>query len=165
MHDDQVKAALDGATNLTPPTSKCPKQEPFMLALVKALFGKLDPKVTLNVSVRACLTCSFFTLVWAGKFTIPSLNSFNPTVHIKHSDIWMAMDHHGYHIMVFHLPCMKCFKEGKDMYCSAQPGVINSISELENHLAIIVFCIQPFPRHFFTFKHTSSLKCYISLIF
>ena len=30
------------------------------------------------------------------------------------------------------------------------------------YLEIIVFCIQPFPRHFFTLKCALSLKCYIS---
>ena len=101
------------------------------LSLVKALFGKLDPKVPLDAIVRACLTCSFFTLAQVGKFSIPSLDSFNPTVYIKHSDVRMAMDHHSYHIMVFCLPCMKCSREGKDVYCSAnQESSILSLSWL-----------------------------------
>ena len=62
MDDNQVKAALDGTTVLAPPTSKQPKQEPFTLSLIEALLGKLNPKVPLDTTVRACLACSFFTL-------------------------------------------------------------------------------------------------------
>jgi hypothetical protein len=66
MNDAQVKAALDGTTNLAPPSLKCPKREPFTISLIEMLFSKLDTNNPLNASVRSCLAVSFFTLARGG---------------------------------------------------------------------------------------------------
>ena len=36
------------------------------------------------------------------------------------------------------------------------------IPEVQRFGSVIVFCVQPFPHHFFTLKCALSLKCYIS---
>ena len=43
----------------------------------------------------------------------------------SHSDVWTTMDLHNQHITVFWLPHTKCSKDGEDVYCVAQPGVID----------------------------------------
>jgi hypothetical protein len=47
MDEAQVKATLNGAANLAPPSSKHPKRELFTVSLIKMLFSKLDPSVHL----------------------------------------------------------------------------------------------------------------------
>jgi len=151
MNDVQVKAALDGATNLAPPSSKRPKREPFTLALIEMLFSKLDANDPLDASVRSCLAISFFTLVRGGEFTVSSLNSFDLGIHIKRSDVSTTTDRHNLPVTVFRIPRTKCSKDGEDVYCAAQPEPINPISELDNHLAINN---PPANSHLFAYRHT-----------
>jgi hypothetical protein len=153
MDNNQVKAALDGATNLAPPSSKRPKREPFTLPLIEMLFSKLDPSDPLDASVRACLATSFFTLVRIGEFTVSSLDSFIPSANIKRSDVRYATDRHGHHVTVFKIPRTKCSRDGEDVYCAAQPGPINPISELENHFSINN---PPADGHLFAYLHSGT---------
>ena len=100
MDNTQVKATLNGTANLAPPSSKHPKREPFTIPLVEMLFSKLDHN-PLDAAVRTCLSTSFFTLTRVGEFTIPALDGFDPTIHIKHSDVSAAMDRHRLHVIIF----------------------------------------------------------------
>ena len=153
MDDNQVKAALDGAANLAPPSSKRPKREPFTLTLIEMLFSKLDPSDPLDATVRACLATSFFTLVRTGEFTVSALDSFDPAVDIKRSDVRSATDRHGHHVTVFRIPRTKCSKDGEDVYCAAQPGPINPTAELENHFSVNN---PPADSHLFAYVHAAS---------
>ena len=104
MNNAQVKTALVGTTNLAPPSSKCPKRDPFTLPLIETLFSKLNPKEPLDMSVRACLAISFFTLAWLDKFTVSSFDSFDTMVHVKQPDVHMAM-HQKFQEWWRHLLC------------------------------------------------------------
>jgi hypothetical protein len=150
MDDTQVKAALNGAATLAPPSSKRPKREPFTLALIEMLFSKLDPNDPLDVSVRTCLSSSFFTLVRGGEFTVSSLDSFDPAIHIKPSDVRTTTDRQGLHVTVFRLPRTKCSELGEDVYCAPQPGPINPSAELDNHYSINN---PPANGHLFAYLH------------
>ena len=153
MDDNQVKAALDGTTNLAPPSSKRPKREPFTLMLIEMLFSKLDPTDLLEAAVRACLATSFFTLVWTGEFTVSALDSFDLAADIKHSDIRSATDRNGHHVTVFKIPCTKCSKDSEDVYCTAQLGPVNPIAKLENHFSTN----NPLHNsHLFAYVHAAS---------
>ena len=154
MDDIQVKTALDGAPKLAPPTLKRPKWEPFTLALIEKLFSQLDHADPLDISVRACLAISFFTLAHTSEFTVPSLDSFNPVTHIKCSDICTTVDRHNNHITVFRLPCTKSSRDGEDVYCAAQLGSVCPISELGNHLLVN----NPADSsHLFAYSHSGAL--------
>jgi hypothetical protein len=87
MDDMQVKAALKGAAALAPPSLKRPKQAPFTISLLESLFSKLDPNVPLDTAVRACLAIFFFTLARCGEFTVPSIDAFDPSIHVKCSNV------------------------------------------------------------------------------
>jgi hypothetical protein len=115
------------------------------------LFSKLDANDPLDASVRSCLAVSFFTLVRGGEFTVPSLNSFDPEIHIKRSDVSTTTDRHNLPVTVFRIPHTKCSKDGEDVYCAAQPEPINPISELDNHLSINN---PPANSHLFAYRHT-----------
>ena len=151
MDEAQVKAALNGATNLAPPSSKCPKREPFTVSLIRMLFSKLDFSDPIDVSVRACLTISCFTLAQGGELTVPSIDGFNSTIHIKCSDVCDKTDCHGHQVTVFRIPHTKCSKDGEDVYCAAQPHPVNPISELNNQLTVND---PPVNSHLFAYHHS-----------
>jgi hypothetical protein len=153
MDDAQVHAALTGATSLAPPSSKRPKREPFTTTLIEVLFSKLDPLDPLDASVRSCLSNSFFTLVRGGEFTVPSLDGFDPAIHIKRSDVREKQDRHGHLVTQFTLPRTKCSKDGEDVYCAAQPSTVNPIAELNNQFAIND---PPADAHLFAYRHGNS---------
>ena len=107
----------------------------------------------LDTSMRACLTTTFFTLVQAREFTVTLLDSFDPAIHIKCSDVKATVAQHNNHATVFSLPCTKCLKDGKDVYCAAQPGTVNPISELKIHISVNNL---PANGHLFTYIYTGS---------
>lgn len=162
MDDAQVKAALTGATNLAPPTSKRPKREPFTVSLIETICTKLDPKDHLDASVRACLVNAFYTLARIGEFTVPSIDSFDPTTHIKRSDVREAQDRHGHLVTVFRIPRTKCSNAGEDVYCAAQPGLVDPLAELNNHFQIN----NPPPNaHLFSYPHLNGFRPLTKRIF
>ncbi|KAG2036468.1 hypothetical protein BDR03DRAFT_865976, partial [Suillus americanus] len=90
----------------------------------------------LHAAVYACLTTSFFTLACTREFTIPSLTSFDPQMHVKVSDLCFEVDWHGFKVTVFRLPCTKSSHTGQDVYWVAQSGLADPEAALNNHLAI-----------------------------
>ena len=103
--------------------------------------------------MRSCLSTSFYTLTCGGEFTIPSIEGFNPTIHLKHSDVWHQQDHHGFKVTVFNIPHMKCSKDGEDVYFAAQTGLVNPLAELNNQYTINN---SPMNAHLFTYHHGNS---------
>ena len=118
MDDMQVKATLEGASALTPPSSKRPKRAPFTISLPESLFSKLDPKDPLDAAVRSCLAVSFFALARCGEFTVSSIDAFDPSIHIKCSDVHEEWDQNDFLVPAFWLPWTKCVRTGEDVYCA-----------------------------------------------
>ncbi|KAG2339695.1 hypothetical protein BDR05DRAFT_977663 [Suillus weaverae] len=128
-HHDQVSSALEGGKHLAPPTSTRPKRAAFTVELLSNLHAAFDLTTPLHAAVYACLTTSFFTLMHMGEFTVPSLQRFDPAIHVK-------TDRNGFEVTVFHLPRTKVALAGEDVYWAAQSGVIDPQATLTNHLTI-----------------------------
>jgi hypothetical protein len=151
MDDAQVKAALTGATNLAPPSSKRPKRAPFTVTLIEKLLTALDMSTPLDAAVAACLTTTFYTVARTGEFTVPAINKFDPTIHIKRSDIRRGEDRHGFQVTVFAIPRTKCSHNGEDVYWAIQEGISNPDAALRNHFEVN----NPSPSsHLFSYKHS-----------
>jgi hypothetical protein len=86
MNDAKIKATLTGTTILAPPTSKRLKRAPVMISLMEQIFTKLNLKDPLDAA-DSCFSTTFYTVAHAGEFTIPSLNVFDPSLHVKPSDV------------------------------------------------------------------------------
>ena len=52
-----------------------------------AIHENLDLRTSFNAAVFACLTITFWAIARLGEFTIPKLNSFNPKVYMKYSNL------------------------------------------------------------------------------
>ncbi|GBE78928.1 hypothetical protein SCP_0201250 [Sparassis crispa] len=137
MNHTEMKAVLDGAVILAPPTSKRPKRLPFTIDFIIALRSTMDLSLPLDAAVYACLTTTFFCAAWLGEFTLPTLGAFNTTIHVKRSNIRLGEDRHGLRVTVFHLPRTKCSpQDGEDVYWAQQDGLADPAAALANHFAV-----------------------------
>ncbi|KAG2347327.1 hypothetical protein BDR05DRAFT_876434 [Suillus weaverae] len=148
--------ALKGATQLAPPSSKCPKRAPFTVELIAKIHSVLDMLQLLHAAIFACLTTSFFTIACTGEFTVPSLVSFHADLssHIKIQDIRYDEDHNGFEVVVFMLPHTKASQVGEEVYWAVQSGIINLQAALSNHLAMNQ---PPLSAAVFSWQHPAGL--------
>lgn len=155
MDEPQVKAALTGAALLAPPTSKRPKRAPITIDLMERIFQKLDLTEPLDAAVAGCFSTTYYSVSRTGEFTIPSLNAFNPSLHVKPSDISNRIDRNNLEVTVFHLPKTKCSDEGEDVFWSEQRGITDPKANLQNH-----FRVNNPPRDgpLFTYRHHKGLR-------
>lgn len=155
MNFPEMKAALDGAVLLAPPSSSKPKRCPLLINILTAISNKLDLSKPLDASVHGCLTSTFFSAARLGEFTLPSLKAFDPTRHVKRSDILLRQDRHSCKVTVFHLPRTKCSIDGEDVYWAAQTGIIDPEAALANHFAINN---PPHDKPLFSWRHPQGLR-------
>lgn len=132
----QVSAALQGAARLAPPTSKRTKRNPFTVACLESIRSALDLSSPLDAAVYACLLTSFFSLARLGEMTVRSLSCFEPSTHVKPSNIRHDEDRHGLSVTVLHLPQTKMSPSGEDIYFARQSGLADPHHALLNHLSI-----------------------------
>ena len=155
MNSAEMKAALDGATILSPPKSKKPKRKPLTIITITAIAGRLNLSQPLDSTVYACLTTTFYSAARLGEFTIPPLKAFGPSQHIKPSDICWDQDQHGHQVIVFHLPHTKSSPSGEDVYWSDQHGPSDPQAALCNHLTINN---PPNDKALFSWRHPQGLR-------
>lgn len=136
MNTIEMKAALDGATILAPPTSKRPKRAPLTVAVIVSITERLDLTKPLDAAVYGCLSTTFYSAARLGEFTVSSLKTFDPTRHVKPSDIRRDEDRHGLQVTVFGLPRTKTSLSGEDVYWSAQIGPSDPEAALANHFNV-----------------------------
>ena len=155
MKTAEMKAALDGAVILAPPSSKRPKRSPFTIPIVLSLLSKFNLSKPLDAAVFSCLTTTFFAAARLGEFTIPSLKAFNTSHHVKRSDIRWDQDRHGNKVTVFKLPRTKTSISGEDVFWSMQEGPADPFSALANHFRVND---PPPDQPLFSWKHSNGIR-------
>jgi len=134
---NELKAILDGATALAPPSSKRQKCEPFTPAIIISLRQLLDLNDPRDAAVFACLTTTFYSIARLGEFTVPAINAFNPTKHITRAHVSEVTDRNGLPVTKFHLPSTKSSPtEGEDAFWSEQQGLSDPKAALNNHFRV-----------------------------
>lgn len=127
---------LKVAKNLTPSSSKQKKRPPCKVNFMASILQKLDPNNPLDATVGSCLMMAFYSVARAGEFTVWNLSAFDPSIHVKCSDIRHEADQNGLATTVFHLPCMKMSQTGEDIFWAKQKRPTDPDSALNNHLWI-----------------------------
>ena len=155
MKTAEMKAALDGAIILAPPSSKRPKRSPITIPIIISLLSKFDISKPLDAAVFACLTTTFFAAARLGEFTLPSLKAFVPSHHVKRSDIRWDQDRHGNKVTVFKLPRTKTAIAGEDVFWSSQEGPSDPLSALANHFRIND---PPPDQPLFSWRHPNGIR-------
>jgi hypothetical protein len=88
----QIDALLKAAKNLTPETSKKPKRQPYTLNYIEKILAKLDQDDSADATVHACLTTNFWASARVGETTVPSLEGFDPALHISIENVKEVVD-------------------------------------------------------------------------
>ena len=155
MNAPEMKAALDGAAILAPPSSRRPKRLPMTIDIINSLATRFDTSKPLNAAVFACLTTAFFSAARLGEFTLPTLKSFIPDQHVKPSDVRCDQDRHGLKVTAFRLPHTKASIDGEDVYWADQPGVSDPQAALAKHFTVNN---PPQDQPLFSWRHSNGLR-------
>ncbi|KIK73354.1 hypothetical protein PAXRUDRAFT_178672, partial [Paxillus rubicundulus Ve08.2h10] len=87
--------------------------------------------------VFACLMISFYSLARLGELLVKTLKAFEPTKHVKRSDVVMDVeDWHGLKATKIRIPETKTTKTGKDIFYAEQSNLSDPKAALENHFTI-----------------------------
>jgi hypothetical protein len=154
IEPNELKAILDGATALAPPSSKRSKRAPFTPDIICKIYNQLDLNTPLDAAFFACLTTTFYCIARLGEFTVPTIKAnFDPAKYISRGHVTVTIDRHGLRVTKFHLPRTKTSPTGEETYWAAQEGLSNPESALENH-----FRVNPAGQeaHLFAWKHPTS---------
>ncbi|KIJ11617.1 hypothetical protein PAXINDRAFT_15527 [Paxillus involutus ATCC 200175] len=125
-----------------PALRPCPSQhvveedprEPYTVDMLASIWTHLNLSSPLHTAVFACLTTAFYATARIGELTTKTLHSFNPTMHIKPSNVREEWDHQGNMVMNFHLPKLKSAPNGEDINWARQNGLSDPSAAFENHM-------------------------------
>lgn len=153
INSEELRAILEGASRLAPPSSKRPLREPFRVDTLELFHSLLDPESHKDAAIFACLTVVFYCVARLGEFTVQSIKHFDPTKHITRAHVSYLHDLKGLPVARFRIPWTKTSPTGEDTQCAPLEGVTNPIGALERH-----FHINPADpdAHLFAWKHPTS---------
>ena len=150
LNHAEMDTLLQAAQHSAPPTSCQPKHLLYTPAYISTLREHLNLSTPLHSAVFACLTTTFYTAARLSKFTVPNLQSFNPAIHVKPSNISLKHDRNGLATTVFHLPHTKISRNSEDVFWAKQNGCTNPEAAWHNHLRINQ---PPLHGHLFMYHH------------
>jgi hypothetical protein len=83
IEPNELKAILDRATALAPPSLKRLKRAPFTPKFICKICSQLDLSSLLDTAVFACLTTTFYCIARLGEFTVLRIkDKFDPSKYI-----------------------------------------------------------------------------------
>lgn len=153
LNEPEIEALLKAAEKLTPPSSKRKKRRPYTIDFIAALRVHLDLNEPLDAAVYGCLTTTFYGAARVCEFTVRTLESFNPTTHVKPSDVTITQDRNGLEVTNFHLPRTKSSLNGEDVFWAQQNGVTDPKAALDNHTRVNQ---PPHNGHLFAYRWKNS---------
>jgi hypothetical protein len=137
LNDEEIDALLKATENLMPMALKHKRRRPYTIDFICTIWDQLNLQSPLDSAVYSCLTTAFYCTARLGKFTVPTLTSFNPDLHIKHSDMRVKHDRNNFEMKVFHLPQTKTSStEGEDISFAKQNGLSDPESTFLHHLEV-----------------------------
>jgi hypothetical protein len=156
VQTNELKAILDGATALAPPSSKRAKRDPFTPAILISMREQLDLNDPKDAAIFACITTAFYSVARLGELTVPALKDFDPARHITRGNVSEGQDRNLLPVTIFHLPSTKSSPiKGEDAYWAAQEDLSDPKAALTNHLRV-----NPAENstHLFAWKHPKGLR-------
>lgn len=136
MNQPEIDALLRAADLLTPPSSKRKPRPPYTVALLLKLRPFFDLAKPLDAAVWGCLTSLFYATSRTAEFTVKSLTAFNPSIHVKRSDVTRVRDRNGLEQTNFALPRTKSSPHGESVYWARQDGPTDPEAALDNHFVV-----------------------------
>ncbi|KAF7343054.1 Reverse transcriptase/ribonuclease H [Mycena venus] len=149
----EFDAIIRGAIALQPPSASRKKRQPYTEEIIAAILAQLDPDVPLDAATGSCLTTGFYSCARVGEITVKTLQSFDPAVHVKPSDVRYETDPQGLRMTVLAVPRTKSSVSGEDIFYATQDGPTNPETAFQNHLRVN----DPPPNlHLFAYKHKNA---------
>lgn len=96
----EMEVLLKGAARLAPESSKWKPHHPYTPEFITKVSEQLDLTLLFDVSVYACLTDSFYSVVRVGELTVLWLNFFDPTKHISPSNLQKETNQNGLELTI-----------------------------------------------------------------
>ncbi|KAJ7447175.1 hypothetical protein FB451DRAFT_780703 [Mycena latifolia] len=136
MNKPELEALLRAADRLTPSSSKRQARMPYTVEILCLLRPFFDLTKPLDAAVWSCLTTLFWSTSRGGEFTVKTLTSFDPAIHVKPSDVSRVADRNGLEQTNFALPRTKSAPHGENVYWAKQNGPSDPEAALANHLTV-----------------------------
>ena len=139
INPSEIKAVLEGASRLAPPTSRRPNREPFTPDLIVRFRSHINLNDPLDAAIFACMTICFWAVARLGELTVPNINSFDTTKHVTLSGVSKVVDRDGNQVTKFRIPITKMSGPGNNgeyVQCASQEGHADPIAALDNHLRL-----------------------------
>lgn len=156
IQQDELKAMLDGASELMPNSSKHSKREPFTVKFILEIRKHLNLSAPLDASVFACLTSTFYALCRTGELTVKSLKVFDSVKHVKRSNVEMDVeDRNERKVTRIFLPRMKVAVAGEEVCWAQQQDLSDPKNALLNHFSVN----DPSQdSHLFAWRHKNGMR-------
>jgi hypothetical protein len=133
----ELNAIIKGAQQMAPRSSTRQKREPITISYIEKIHSSLSETNPLDVAVFACLTSAFWATARLGELTVKNLDAFNPTIHVKRSNLEECTDRKGLKTTSIHVPETKSNRtEGERLYWARQDGPSDPERALKRHLEI-----------------------------
>ncbi|KAF8834533.1 hypothetical protein BDN67DRAFT_914799, partial [Paxillus ammoniavirescens] len=149
-NDTEIKVLLKVAVTLAPTSSKRKPCEPYTVDILGLMHDNLNLADLADAAVFACLTTTFWCTAWIGKFTVPCLDAFDPSLHVKPSNVTHEKDRQGVMVANFCLPRTKSALLGEDISWAQQHSPSDPQAALQNHFNMNN---PPTDGHLFAYKH------------
>ncbi|THH08774.1 hypothetical protein EW146_g8885, partial [Bondarzewia mesenterica] len=155
INEDELRAIVKAAEALAPPSSKRKKRLPYTPSIIIAIRAHLDLNDPLDVAVFACLTTTFYAAARLGEFTVPRLNAFDASRHIKPSDVRVEHDRNSLQTTVFFIPKTKSAPNGEDVSWAKQGDLSDPEAAFCHHLDVNR---PPEAGHLFAYRKNKVLR-------
>ncbi|KAJ6596160.1 hypothetical protein DFH09DRAFT_1024018 [Mycena vulgaris] len=136
MNLPELEALLRAADRLTPSSSKRQARMPYTTEILCSLYPHFYLSKPLDAAVWSCLTTLYWATARGGEFTVKTLTSFDPAIHVKPDDVSKVTDRNGLEQTNFALPWTKSAPHGESVYWAKQNGVSDPEAAFANHLSI-----------------------------
>ncbi|KAI0634014.1 hypothetical protein C8Q77DRAFT_1055296 [Trametes polyzona] len=132
----RIKAAIAGAGQLAPESSKKSKREPVTLETLGRLRGTLNISKPLDTAVWACACVAFFSLARLGELTVKNQKAFQAGANPTRESIREEEHRDGSRVTVIHIPRTKASPEGEDISFARSDHEADAHAALQNHLRV-----------------------------
>ena len=155
--ENEMEALLKAGIKMSPKEARKREKEPWTVEYLTKVCETLtadDPK---DAAIHACLTTAFWGTARLGEVTVPKLDGFDPSVHVKLSNVQHNVrDQNDLEETVIFIPWTKVAREkGENIFWAKQEGVVDPKNALENHIRVNN---PPSEGHLFAFKHKDSMR-------
>ncbi|KAI0631347.1 DNA breaking-rejoining enzyme [Trametes polyzona] len=132
----RIKAAISGAAQLAPESSRRSKREPITTETLERIKGALDINKALDAAVWACACVAFFSLARLGELTVKNQKAFQATANPTRNSIREEEHRDGSRVTVIHIPRTKASPGGEDISFARSENRVDAHEALQNHLRV-----------------------------